>query len=245
LAKKIPADKSLIAAPQVDVPGGYAHVGREGCTAAHPCQPSCCQSIANMLDRLFRRTSEKLVSRAPVEGLYAGIVRQAREPAFYGAGRIPDTVEGRFEALALHGFLLLYRLKQEGEEGRALGQEFFDTMFADIDRNLREIGIGDMGVGPRIKMLAQNFYGRIKSYEEGLEGAPGILEAAIERNLLTETATAKLEAKVGGAAVQASPFAGVMADYIRRQSAVLAGQGLASLEHGEIVFAPVGFEAAR
>jgi cytochrome b pre-mRNA-processing protein 3 len=192
-----------------------------------------------MLKRLFRRSSPKLNGLSPAECLYAAIVRQAREPAFYGPGRIPDTVEGRFEALSLHGFLLLYRLKSEGEKGHVLGQEFFDAMFVDIDRNLREIGIGDMGVGPRIKMLAQNFYGRIKSYEDGVTGTPGALEAAIERNLLTETATAKL----AGFATTASPFAGVMADYIRRQSKFLAGQGYASLARGEIVFAPVGFEA--
>jgi cytochrome b pre-mRNA-processing protein 3 len=198
------------------------------------------QSIENMLKRLFRRSSQMLNGRSPAECLYADIVRQARDPAFYGAGRIPDTVEGRFEALSLHGFLLLYRLKTEGDKGHALGQEFFDAMFVDMDRNLREIGIGDMGVGPRIKMLAQNFYGRIKSYEEGLVGAPGMLEMAIERNLLTETATAKL----AGSAATPSAFAGIMADYIRRQSVALAGQGFASLVKGEIVFAPVGFEVA-
>jgi cytochrome b pre-mRNA-processing protein 3 len=190
--------------------------------------------VIMILERLFGRSTEKRDRRTPAERLYGGAVQQARSPAFFGAGRFSDTVEGRFEALALHGFLVLHRLKSEGEAGRALAQQFFDAMFVDMDRNLREIGIGDLAVGKRIKLLAENFYGRIKSYEEGLGGSDGALEAAVARNLLTETAVARVATGVP----PIPPFAAAMAVYIRQEAAALATQSYRSLAEGRIAFGP-------
>lgn len=185
-----------------------------------------------ILESLFGRRGPRADRRTPAERLYGEAVRQARAPAFYGEGRVPDTVEGRFEALSLHGFLILHRLKGEGEPGRVLAQKFFDAMFEDMDRNLREIGIGDLAVGKRIRLLAENFYGRIKSYEEGLSGREGALEAAVARNLLTDTAVAR--SAPGGATVP--PFAAVVAAYIRQEAAGLAAQGYRSLAEGRVAF---------
>jgi cytochrome b pre-mRNA-processing protein 3 len=192
------------------------------------------EEFAMILQRLFGRRATGAAAGTPEQRLYVEAVRQARAPAFYGTGRVADTVEGRFEALCLHGFLVLHRLKREGGPGRALGQKFFDVMFADMDRNLREIGIGDLGVGKRIKLLAENFYGRIKSYEAALSDEPGVLEAAIARNLLTETAVAR----TAGESTSAPPFAGAVARYIRREVTDLAGQPYTALAEGRIAFGP-------
>jgi cytochrome b pre-mRNA-processing protein 3 len=192
-----------------------------------------------IFQHLFAHFGNKRVRRKPAERLYAEAVRQARTPAFFGVGRIPDTVEGRFEALALHGFLVLHRLKREGEQSRTLAQQFFDAMFADLDRNLREIGIGDLAVGKRIKLLAENFYGRIRSYEEGLATDAGALESALARNLLFETAAAK--SAPGGGSL--SPFAVTMATYLREEAAALEKQPYRQLAAGFVVFAPPSFEA--
>lgn len=201
----------------------------------------CGQSIAMIFQHLFANFTKKRDRRTPAERLYAETVRQARAPAFFGAGRISDTVEGRFEALALHGFLVLHRLKQEGEDSRPLAQQFFDVMFADLDRNLREIGIGDLAVGKRIKLLAENFYGRIKSYEDGLAATAGALEWALARNLLMETAAAK-SGPVGG---PLPPFAGTMAAYLREEAKVLEKLPYRQLAEGAIAFAAPSFEALK
>ena len=193
-----------------------------------------------LLERLFGRSPEKPDRRKPAERLYAAAVDQARNPVLFGAGRIPDSVEGRFEALALHGFLILHRLKSEGDEGRALAQQFFDTMFADLDRNLREIGIGDLAVGKRIRLLAENFYGRIRTYEDGLKAPVGVLEAALARNLLTETPAARIQASSPAIA----PFASTIAAYVRAQTTALAGESYAKLAEGSVVFAPFAVERA-
>lgn len=185
-----------------------------------------------MLKRLFGRSTSVFGSLTPAQALYAAAVKQSRCPEFFGAGRVSDSVEGRFELLAVHGFLILHRLKGEGDGARALAQDLFDTMFEDLDRNLREIGIGDLSVGKRIKLLAENFYGRIRVYEDGLNDPRDALDIAISRNILTDAVTqnARSEAVL--------PFARALADYVRREAAALAIQPLRELAVGHIVFGP-------
>ena len=99
--------------------------------------------------------------------LYRLVVAQARHPAFY-VGGVPDTLEGRYDMLVLHVFAVLRRLKSEAEMGRDLGQQLFDTLFDDMDAVLREIGVGDLSVGKKIRSMAEMFYGRITAYDIAL-----------------------------------------------------------------------------
>jgi cytochrome b pre-mRNA-processing protein 3 len=115
--------------------------------------------------------------------LYGKIVAQARLPYFYTKLGVPDSVDGRFELVTLHSFLVLRQLKGQSEEQHDAGQALFDVMFEDMDLSLREMGAGDMGVGKRVKLMVQAFYGRVASYEKGLLGSAGVLEAALERNV--------------------------------------------------------------
>jgi cytochrome b pre-mRNA-processing protein 3 len=172
------------------------------------------------LARLFRR-------REPAANpLYGQIVAQARQPDFYLAGGVPDTVQGRFEMIALHMFLVLHRLKQEGEQGTDLAQDLFDLMFQDMDRNLRELGTGDLAVGKRIKALAKGLYGRIAAYEKGLKSAAGAadLEQALARNIFENE-------PVRPGVLSA------LADYLRRSEEALAVQSYSDISGGQIVFA--------
>ena len=180
------------------------------------------------LARLFRR-------REPAaHPLYGHIVAQARQPDFYLAGEVPDTVQGRFEMIALHMFLVLHRLKQEGGQGADLAQDLFDLMFQDMDRNLRELGTGDLSVGKRIKALAKELYGRIAAYEAGLNRGPGTtdLEQALARNVF-----ANEQVTPGGLKV--------LADYLRRSVEALAIQSYDDISAGRVVFAAPDVQANR
>lgn len=84
--------------------------------------------------------------------------------------------------ISLHSFLVMRRLKKDDEDLQLLSQAVFDHMFADMDQSLREIGVGDLGVGKRIKEMAKVFYGRIVAYETALDGGEESLEAALMRN---------------------------------------------------------------
>ncbi len=140
---------------------------------------------------LFNKLFQKRNRSAPAANLaYEKIVAQARHPGFYLSGRVDDTVDGRFDMIVLHAYLLINRLNEDGD-GRSSGfaQAVFDVLFEDMDRSLREMGVGDISVGKKVKMMAQVFYGRAKAYEAALkvyEQTPDELIAVLERNLFPD-----------------------------------------------------------
>lgn len=152
--------------------------------------------------------------------LYEAACAQGRSPEFYSPGLVPDTVEGRFEAIMLHVYLLVRRLK--AEPGAApVSQALFDVFFDDMDAALREIGVGDLVVGKKIKKMGEAFYGRAKAYEDALEsGEPAQLRDAVRRNLLADAENPP------------EPAVERFAQYIAAASEALAQQDLDSLLAG-------------
>jgi cytochrome b pre-mRNA-processing protein 3 len=173
------------------------------------------------LANLFRRRPETDAARR----LYLEVVKQARQPQFFAALGVPDTVQGRFEMIALHAFLVLHRLKRHHEMSARLAQELFDVMFDDMDRNLREMGTGDLGVGKRVKRLAGQFYGRIAAYEAGLGTDEAALGRALARNIY-------------GAEAPDAGALRAMADYVRREAGALGAVPVAELLAGKVGFGP-------
>jgi cytochrome b pre-mRNA-processing protein 3 len=121
-----------------------------------------------------------------VERVYAAIVAASRAPALYASMGVPDTVMGRFEALALMLSVTLRRLKQLPPPADMLAQELVDRFFAGLDSAMREIGIGDVSVPKKVKKLGQAFYGRLGAYDTALadDAAADDLEKALARNVL-------------------------------------------------------------
>jgi len=132
-----------------------------------------------MIFPLFRRR----VRPGTISTLYGTIVAQARLPCFYREYRVPDTVNGRLDLLVLHLALVLDRLADESQL-RELGQALFDHFCTDMDRNLREIGIGDLSVPKHMQRVGEAFYGRARAYRAGLarDGQQALVEA-LERNI--------------------------------------------------------------
>lgn len=171
---------------------------------------------------LFRRNPH----RAQAHATYASIVERAREPEFFLRLDVPDTLDGRFEMIALHMFLVLNRLKAEHEATSDFAQALFDAMFADLDRGLREMGATDIGVGRRVKEMAKGFYGRIRAYEEGLAAGAPALGEALRRNLY--------------GTVQPRPEAlASMIGYVRAQVEALAQEPVEQLFSDHVKFAPI------
>ncbi len=178
-----------------------------------------------MLSALFRRNER----RAAVHTAYGRVVEQARHPIFYLEWWVPDTLDGRFEVLALHAFLVLNRLKREPAVTSAFAQDLFDTMFADLDRGLREMGASDIGVGRHVKEMAKAFYGRIVAYEQGLAGSEAALCEALVRNLY-------------GTVAPPAATVSALARYLRRQAQSLAQEDVADFLSGKVNFGPLSIE---
>ncbi|MEA2788217.1 MAG: cytochrome b pre-mRNA-processing protein 3 [Acetobacteraceae bacterium] len=154
--------------------------------------------------------------------LYTVAVATARDPYLYHDLGVPDTLDGRFDAIALHVFLLIHRLNAELDPGPALAQAVFDAMFLDMDVNLREMGVGDMSVGKRNRAMWEAFHGRSAAYSTAWGDQPA-LEAAFARNFWRG----------------ADPPAGSVVALVRlalAQSARLAEQRLDALLRGEVGF---------
>lgn len=175
-----------------------------------------------LLKSLFGEKPEMETARA----LYAETIHAARRTAFYTELGVPDSPEGRFEMLALTAFLVLRRLKTE-PGAKDIAQAYFDVMFEDIDSNLRELGVGDISVGKKVKKLAESFYGRIKAYEDALaETDDQALQSALAHYPLrgTNPVQANLER---------------LARHVRREDATLAALPTPPLLEGDIRFADI------
>jgi cytochrome b pre-mRNA-processing protein 3 len=165
--------------------------------------------------------------REASERAYRLVVEQARQRTFFTECGVPDTLDGRFELICLHAFLYLHRLKSERPRAEPLAQAFFDTMFDDFDRSLREMGTGDLRVGREVKRMAQGFYGRIRAYENGIAADDLVLGAALARNLF-------------GTAAGSSTQVDAITRYVRRAADDLRGQGAPELLAGHVRFVSPG-----
>lgn len=127
----------------------------------------------------FRRSR----ADSDAERLLAAVIQVSRQPAFFGEGRAPDTLDGRLELMTLHAVLALRRL--QAEPGLSpLAQAFTDQLFRHFDAGLREAGVGDLSVPKRMRRIAGDFYGRRQSYSEALDAGDAMaLSDALVRNI--------------------------------------------------------------
>ncbi len=133
-----------------------------------------------MILSLFRKNT----ATEPVYAVYAAIVAQSRQPRFYTDWGAPDTVTGRFDMISLHLALLFRRLRSERPDVRRFSQAVFDLFFKDMDRSLREMGVGDLGVPKRVQKMGGLFYGMLANLNEALDKADlGAVEAVLTRNV--------------------------------------------------------------
>jgi len=108
--------------------------------------------------------------------LYDGLVRRAREPVFFARFGVADSLDGRFDLLAFHAWLALKELK-----GAPAAQSLTDLIFTGFDEAMREQGAGDMGIGHKLKAMANAFYGRMAAYDAAKDEEE--LAAALAKNL--------------------------------------------------------------
>lgn len=173
------------------------------------------------LKRIFG--TQKL--RAEAARSYATLAAQARQPRFYSDLGVPDSIDGRFEMLCVHAHALFHRLRGQGEKADHFAQAVYDAMFSDLDGCLREMGVADLGVGRRIKIMTEALKGRIHAYDAALaeRGAAGeeALCAAIRRNVF-------------GTVTPGAAQVAAMAGYMRALNATLADCALADLLTGQV-----------
>jgi cytochrome b pre-mRNA-processing protein 3 len=164
-------------------------------------------------------------NRNLIEQLHGEIVAAARRPSLFLDFNTPDTLDGRFEMIALHAGLAMRRLTALSDVGAEMAQDLADCVFRHFDDALRQVGVGDTSVPKRIKRMAEAFYGRNNAYAEGLAETTGdSLERALARNVY------------GAATVADAPGAVPLARFTRLCVAALERQTLADFSTGHVVF---------
>ncbi len=162
--------------------------------------------------------------------LYVQAVEQARSPVFFTQYGVPDTVDGRFDLIILHIMLLIRRLRGNGKAAAEMSQSVLNHMFSDMDRNLREMGVGDLSVGKQVKKMAKAFYGRSEVWEEGMDAGRVQLMSAFE-----ETVYRSVE--------QSHEQVSSLADYTLAIDEVLKAHDTAHLLAGQISFTGAQLQA--
>ncbi|MDG1995043.1 MAG: ubiquinol-cytochrome C chaperone family protein [Emcibacteraceae bacterium] len=135
-----------------------------------------------MFDFIFK--NKKLNDSA--HGLFSSVINQSREKVFYEKFLVEDSLDGRFDLMALHMALLLDKFDRNDElrDVPKMKRIIQEIMFDNLDLTLREIGVGDLGVGKKIKIMAEAFYGRMMVYQELLSKNNVVeMTEAIKRNL--------------------------------------------------------------
>jgi cytochrome b pre-mRNA-processing protein 3 len=125
----------------------------------------------------------RMPSRGTIEAIYGMIVTQAREPLFYRDLGVPDTVNGRFDLLVLHLWMVLRHIRPLAG-GTDLSQALFDRFCDDMDANLREMGVGDLTVPKRMQAFGEAFYGRAAAYDLASSAGREPLAQALCKNIL-------------------------------------------------------------
>lgn len=170
--------------------------------------------------KFFRaRRAEKQVAYS----LYKKLVEQARHPTFYIELGVEDSIEGRFDLILLHLFLVDDRLEQAGEQNVSLRRTLHEAMVTDLDRSFREIGVGDMSVGKEMKKVGNAWLGRHIAYSEAFaaddEGQS--LVKALAKNIYGD---------------EVNTHAAELAVYTRKAKQLLALADIETLVGGDLVF---------
>lgn len=137
---------------------------------------------------MFKALFGKTVNKDLAHALYGAVVARSRDGRFYSQYGVPDNLDGRFELLVMHLYLLLERLQRESREYRQISQQVFDAFIDDMDSALRELGVGDQTVPKKIARMTQVFYGRTRAYRNAWMGddVPGALQVVIDRNMFPD-----------------------------------------------------------
>jgi len=124
-----------------------------------------------MIGKLLAQRKTKRQARQKSLHLYQLLVTHARSNYFYlPPYNVEDTVEGRFELILIHLFMVDEWLS-EFDNYILLRRNLQETLITDMDRSLREMGIGDMSVGKQMKHVGAALLGRLQSYRLAFENA--------------------------------------------------------------------------
>ena len=94
-------------------------------------------------------------SKIHTNDLYSTLLNLSRNIFFYKKIGLPDTFETRIYLMFIHFSVMLIVFKNKGKK---FNQKSYDSLFHNIENNLREMGFGDVSVNKKMKDLNKLLY---------------------------------------------------------------------------------------
>ena len=87
--------------------------------------------------------------------LYSTLLNLSRNIFFYKKIGLPDTFETRIYLMFIHFSVMMIVFKNKGKK---FNQKSYDSLFHNIENNLREMGFGDVSVNKKMKDFNKLLY---------------------------------------------------------------------------------------
>ena len=87
--------------------------------------------------------------------LYNTLLTLSRNLFFYNKIKLNDTFESRIYLMFIHFSIMMIIFKKKGKK---FDQKSYDSLFFNIENNLRELGYGDVAVNKKMKDLNKILY---------------------------------------------------------------------------------------
>ena len=133
----------------------------------------------SLISRLLKPAADP---REALRPLWHEVVAVSRERAWYAECGVADSVDGRFDMISLVLSLVLLRMERSGEL-KPQTAYLTELFVADMDRQLRETGVGDLMVGKKMGKLMGALGGRMGALREAMVESDAALAVILARNV--------------------------------------------------------------
>ena len=102
--------------------------------------------------------------------MFEAATKIAREPHWYVEGKVPDTIDGRFAALATIIALVLVRLERDGQPGDLVSVALTERFIEVMESEHRELGLADPALGRTVRKLVRRLAVKTEQWRSAAGG---------------------------------------------------------------------------
>lgn len=155
------------------------------------------------------------------EMLYKQIQQQSLDERIFDVIDLKRDFRAEFALMTIHVWLILHRLRGEGDEGKRMSQKLYDIFWEDVEKRVYDAGV-KVRVSKWLKELEEYFFGSCVAYDNALKSSPRELTSAVWRNAYNKEGDSK--------------HAAVLARYMHRELACLYLTPSHALLSGAVAF---------
>jgi cytochrome b pre-mRNA-processing protein 3 len=126
-------------------------------------------------------SNESVQNRAS-QRLFKAVIERCDEVKLYAVLGLEHSFRSEHAMFVLHVWLVLARLRREGDAGKSISQMFYDTFQEEVEKRVHREGV-KVRVRSTLKELEQSFYGSALAYDRALSSGNDDFMKALRRNV--------------------------------------------------------------